>query len=333
MARLAVLAAIVATVVSGCALYSGPCRPVRETVAIGLTNPRGLARGPDGALYVAEAGTTEMGGKVTRIDRDGRSSALLTGLSHSVNAGVEDVGAAAVAFAGGEMFVALGEGSGRFAASVARVGAGGLELVSDLHRFEAEVNPDGKEILSNPYALANDAPRDRLVVVDAGANAILAVRRDGATSVVAAWPDGAVPTGMAIAVDGSLTVAMLGRYPHPYQSGRIDRVDASGRVATIVRGVSMPVAVAFGSAEDLYVLEFAAGMRSMPRVEFIPRSGRVVRLRGDDRKTVVDRMNYPTALVVEPDGALLVSVNGALGTIGSGVVERVTPCLPRRAVA
>src|SRR3954451_2190017 len=91
-----------------------------EVMASGLSNPRGLAFGPDGSLYVAEAGrggehvvnagydqvpynigTTA---KVTRIAWNGR---LMTILPHlpSVEARGDIYGAAGVAFIGDTLYV------------------------------------------------------------------------------------------------------------------------------------------------------------------------------------------------------------------------------------
>ena len=100
-----------ASLVSVCVLVAayllnpGGCSTRLVTVASGLTNPRGMTIGPDKLLYVAEAGTSETGGSVSRLE-GGRPQPLLTRLPHSVNAGVEDVSASVVAFRQGELYVA-----------------------------------------------------------------------------------------------------------------------------------------------------------------------------------------------------------------------------------
>jgi glucose/arabinose dehydrogenase len=48
-----------------------------EPWASGLSSPSGLAEGPRGALYVTEEGS---GGRVSRLDKDGKATVLATGL-------------------------------------------------------------------------------------------------------------------------------------------------------------------------------------------------------------------------------------------------------------
>lgn len=329
--RLAVLALGAALLIDGCGLYQG-CRAQITTVAQGLTNPRGLTRGPDGRLYVAEAGVEATGGQVSRLEPDGRVTTLVSGLPHSVNAGTEDVGASGVAFRGDQLFVALGEGSGALGSTVARYVPDGQALapVADLAAFELSHNPDDQEIESNPFALAYEPARDRLLVTDAAGNSLLAVTPSGDVSTVAVWRDGVVPTGIALGPEGSIYVTLLGRFPHPPGNGRLDRVRRDGLVETIARGLSMPIGVGVGPDGELDVLEFASALRTTPRLEFVPRSGRLVRIADGRRDVVVDGLAYPTALLIEPDGTRLISAMGAMGTRGTGSIVRVATCAPRR---
>jgi len=164
---LAILAAAVALAIGvfGLAVpvqHAGAQSVDFDVVASGLANPRGLAFGPDGALYVAEAGrggehlvnagydqvpyhvgTTA---KVTRISWNGR---LMTVLPHlpSVEARDDIYGAAGVAFIGDTLYVLTAAG-GRdvgdraFDNSILRVSnAGKVSHVADITEMNYQRPP------------------------------------------------------------------------------------------------------------------------------------------------------------------------------------------------
>ena len=72
---------------------------------------------------------------------------------------------------------------------------------ANLGRFEANVNPDGGEIDSNPFDVAT-LPHGRALVADAAANALLFVRKDGHIDWVATLPSELVSTDNAKALVG-----------------------------------------------------------------------------------------------------------------------------------
>jgi sugar lactone lactonase YvrE len=315
---------LLALLTTACALYRPGCSAGMEVVARGLTQPRGLAVGPDGALYAAEAGNDEIGGRVSRVRADGSRETLATGLPHSVNAGVEDIGAAAVGFLGDQLYVLSGEAGGQLASSLLRWRAGRLEPVADLLAVESRLNPDNAGVESNPFAMLPDG--DAFLVVDAAGNDVLRVGADGSAAVVAAFSDDPVPTGLARGPDGALYLALFGGWPHEPGRGRIERLGADGGRRTVVGGLTMPIAVAFDRGGIMHVLEFSAGLDLQPRLRFRPDSGRLLRVVGARAEVVVDGLHYPTALVVDPDGALLLADRGAISPPASGVVLRYRSC-------
>jgi hypothetical protein len=326
------LALLLAPLLVGCALGELRCVAARETVARGLTNPRGLVRDPDGALLVAEAGTREHGGRVVRIE--GRApQPLIPGLPHMRHGRDEDVGPSALAFRRGELYVAQGENAPPLGSALLRLRPeGGVERVADFEAYEVQYNPDGGHVESNPFGLLYDQTADRFFATDAAANALLSIRPDGAIDHLASW-ENRVPTGLALAPvaatareGGGLYVALFSPFPHERGAGQVVRVrpEERGRAEPVADGLTMPIAVAFGAGDELYVLEFAASYRVGQG--FRPASGRLLRLRDGAPEPIADRLPYPTALLPEPDGSLLVSTGGAIVRPGSGAVVRLRPC-------
>jgi hypothetical protein len=190
-------------------------------VATGLNNPRGLNFGPDGGLYVAEAGSGGAGpcgpgpegdrcfgesGSVTRIDpQTGSASRIVSELPSlstpdgSFSTGIHDIsfqGAGnaylTTGFSGdpNDRAILFGSAGSNFA-RLARMKVGKFSLVQDLGDYEAVNNPTGDEIDSNPYGIL--ALADRRVLADAGANALNQVSARGTVSTLATFPDRMVP--------------------------------------------------------------------------------------------------------------------------------------------
>jgi hypothetical protein len=146
--------------------------PSVTTYASGLTNPRGLAFGPDGHLYVAEAGvgggqtpadidpdcpvdvniyspyTAGYSGRVTRVLADGTTETVADDLPSMTDAFGGSYGPTDVAFVGGKLYVLI------------EMGGCSHALPEDLPAI-LRVNPDGSTTnVANLNAwLANHPPR------------------------------------------------------------------------------------------------------------------------------------------------------------------------------
>ena len=190
-----------------------------QVLATGLNAPYKITEGPDGAFYVAEAGTggtncvtvigpegeeaeacTGLTGSINRI-ANGANSRIVTGLP-SVQVGEEPIGPMAVDFdSDGVMHVVIGQGGDedvrtalgddRFGTLLRVPATGSPVVVADLVAFEQDNDPDDVEPDSNPFGLAFDG--NDALVTDAGGNDLLRVEPDGTITVEAVFPATMVP--------------------------------------------------------------------------------------------------------------------------------------------
>ena len=208
--------ALVASMVPLMALPAMAASPPK-VVASDLNSPYKLTQGPDGAIYVAEAGSggntciTLPGpegeeieacsgptGSVTKI-AGATVTRVVTGLGSVAIGHNEFIGPTAVGFDSADnLHVALGLGGDEdtrvglgqaLLGTLLKVSSGGeITMVADLAAFEEANDPD-KDLPgtegpdSNPFGLAFDGT-DALVT-DAGANVLLRVKADGTTTVEA----------------------------------------------------------------------------------------------------------------------------------------------------
>lgn len=195
--------------------------PQVKVIATGLNNPRGMTFGPDGALYVAEAGVggtdcvetppenegEEPGqicfgltGAVTRIAR-GHQVRIFKNIPSLTGGpeGISATGAHDVAFTLAGLRVVTGLGADPAVrdtvvpAKYKYLGYLGQMLwgkkftpVVDVAGYEALNNPEPTMVDSNPYAVINDGSKG--IVVDAGGNSLLQVDRGGKISTLAIFP-------------------------------------------------------------------------------------------------------------------------------------------------
>ncbi len=273
--------------------------PGATLIATGLANPRGVAVGDDGAVYVAEAGlggnepfespgfgpsTRGATGRVTRIRPDGEVSTVAAGLPSFALGGFEVVGPAGLVVVDEQLWLVTshfvpGLEPRPNEAALLRIDPeqGSATIVADLGATERENNPDGFIIESDPYGVAVGED-GAIYVAEAGANALYRydpAADDPALELVTVLPglpgsepnparNGAaeldpVPTGLAPARGGGMYVGYLSGFPFPAGGAKVVLVAEDGAVSDAVTGLTGVVDVEVGPDGLLYVTEFASG--------------------------------------------------------------------------
>jgi hypothetical protein len=223
-------------------------------LASGLNDPRGLAFGPDGSLYIAEAGTggtdstvgtctqglpplgPYKGGPsaaIAKLDSGGKVTTLATGLPSFAALQGDIIGVADVAFLNGKLYALIAgggcsHGNPNLPNGIVKVElpSGKWTYITDLSLFymehpaaypdAADFEPDGV-----PYSmLAHDGS---LFVVEPNHGTITSTTTDGATSKIIDMSlllGHVVPTSIATS-NGNLYIGNLGQFPITSQWERI----------------------------------------------------------------------------------------------------------------
>jgi hypothetical protein len=272
--------------------------PNATVFASGLQGPRGLKFGPDGKLYVAEAGTgglTSTAGtcaqvvppigpytngntsRISRIDRGGERSTVATGFPSAQGATGDVQGVADVAFLDGKLYAVLAgagcsHGSALVPNSIVHVdtSTGTWKIVADLSDFiqihpamyvdSADFEPDGVF-----YSLIAD--NDLLYTVEPNHGQVFSVSPQGAIhqAVDVSEAEGhIVPTSIA-EKDGKFYVGNLGLFPITPQSSKI--------LTLSHEACRWPFVAGLGCSDDLKKLKVAgsrAGFTTVVAVDYGP---------------------------------------------------------------
>jgi hypothetical protein len=362
---LGVALTLAGVLLAGSVLHEVHAQAPLALVASGLDNPRGLGFGPDGSLYVVEAGrggTSSLclpvpvgppgaqrcygaTAAVTRITGPGMQERVVTGLpSLAPPSGEEATGPHDIQFGPDKAWVTIGLAANPnvrapFRAAGIHLGSlveiaqdGSWRYVVDLSAIEQRANPDGGAVDSNPYGGVR-LPNGRGVIADAGANALLGVSTAGAVSTLAVFPNRSVPgPGGTVSMQAVPTTVVYGPDGNLYvgQLTGFPFPVGGARVYRVPAAGGTPVVVASGFTNIIDIAVNPGGVGYVLEHDADGllgpgTNGRLVRVNLDGSLTVIASTG-----LVRP-GGVAVGPDGSLyvtinsTSAGGGEVVRIVP--------
>jgi hypothetical protein len=300
-------------------------------IASGLDNPRDLAFGPDGKLYVAEAGhggsecvtgpesETQCIGftsGVSRIDSWGVHRVVSDLFSQGEPGGFAATGVDGISFFGNRLFgIEAGSSDAlpssgispqtlaKARAQAGRLGErdanGHVRAVADVGHFDFQWSKEHKELVpgqfpdANPYAVL--ATQWGELVVDAGSNTLDFVSPSGAIQILAFFPNppssDAVPTCLDRGPDGAIYIGELTGGGNAPGASVVWRWTPGHSPTAWATGLTAVTGCGFAADGQFYAVEFST--LGLEKAE--PGTGAVVRVPPHSTKptTIVSGLSFP----------------------------------------
>ena len=323
--------------------------------ATGFNSPRGLKFGPDGYLYVAEAGLggststigqcpqvptppgPYFGGRTARVLKVAPNGQPTTVVDRLPSAGTGTAGnnnaegAADIAFIGDELYVLIAgggcsHGNPDFPAGVIRVNRhnGTWKLVADLSAFFAAhpvAHPNPGDFEPDGTLFSMIAVHRKLYTIEPNQGRLLEINpENGKVRQLldfSASQGHIVPT--AVVFDGVFRVGNLNTFPVVPGSAKILDVTKRGRITDEMTGFTAITGLALDRDDHLYALELST-LPGRPT----PGTGNLVVLKDGQIEEVLTGLTLPAGnMAFGPDGGLYLSNFSAVPTPGAGQIVRV----------
>lgn len=362
---LVAVAAILGMSALSASAQSAPSPTSGTKLTGGLLSPRGMKIGPDGMIYVAEAGsggdikpptadagTSGLTGRISKVDpATGTRTTVADKLPSNGGAEGDAVGPADVAFIGNQLYYVQTHGGAFYGfpdkpTGIYKVNSDGTTtLVADIGKFNID-NPidDVKnhvqqdiEVGGNPYAMT---VRDgKFLVTDGNQNQVMQITTSGSITRLAEFHGHPVLTGIATGSSGPLYVTSLGAFPFSPSDGNVYQVGyPSGNITKIAGGYSSMTDVEIGPGGQLYALNFgdASSDPSGPPWSF--GSGKIFKVNAatGTLTPIVNGFTFTTAIVFSGDTAYVANNGVTIPGLNDGeiwAIKNISSIAPLPTVA